>query len=238
MKCLILAGGFATRLYPTVTNRAKALLEFEGKPMATHIVNRVPVDIETLVTTNKKFELDFFAWQKTLDRTVEICIEDAMDDGHKKGAISAVDFWIKSKNINEDLLVIAADNYFELNVGDLIAKFNGNNVMVAVYDVVDKDKACEIGKECQIGLVILEGNRIIRLDEKPPEATSSIIATGIYVLPSRVFPLLAQYCIEGKRDNLGSFISYLLTKEEVHAYVFSEFWMDIGYEILRGQVSV
>jgi glucose-1-phosphate thymidylyltransferase len=238
MKCLILAGGFATRLYPIVTNRAKALLEYNGKPIVTHIVNRVPNDIDIFVTTNKKFELDFHNWRKTIDKSVEICVEEAMDDGHKKGAVGAVDFWIKNKSIKEDLLVIAADNYFELDLTDLISKFSGSNVMIAVYDVGDKDKACEIGKECQTGLVILEGNKITRLDEKPPEATSSIVATGIYVLPSRIYPLLEQYCSEGNRDNLGSFVSYILDKEEVNAYVFTDFWIDIGYEIQRGNLTV
>jgi glucose-1-phosphate thymidylyltransferase len=238
MKCLILAGGFATRLHPIVVNRAKALLEYNGKPVVTHIMNRIPFNIETMITTNKKFELDFYDWQKKLGRPVEICVEEALVDGQKKGAVGAVDFWIKSKNISEDLLVIAADNYFELDVADLISKFNGNNVMIAVYDVGDKDKACEIGIECQTGLVILEGNKIIRLDEKPPEPTSSIVATGIYVLPSRIFSLLSQYCSEDKRDNMGSFIHYLLDREEIHAYIFTEFWMDIGYEIQKGKFAV
>lgn len=194
MKCLILAGGFATRLHPIVVNKAKALLEFNGKPVVTHIINRIPSDIDIMVTTNKKFELDFYDWQKNLGRKVEVCVEEALEDRQKKGAVGAVDFWIKSKNISEDLLVIAADNYFELDITDLISKFNGNNAILAVYDIGDKDKACEMGRECQIGMVILEGNKIIRFDEKPSEPTSSIVATGIYVLPSWIFSVLSDYC--------------------------------------------
>ena len=238
MKCLILAGGFATRLHPIVVNKAKALLEFNGKPVVTHIINRIPSDIDIMVTTNKKFELDFYDWQKNLGRKVEVCVEEALEDRQKKGAVGAVDFWIKSKNISEDLLVIAADNYFELDITDLISKFNGNNAILAVYDIGDKDKACEMGRECQIGMVILEGNKIIRFDEKPSEPTSSIVATGIYVLPSRIFSVLSDYCSSGKRDNMGNFIHYLLEREDVNAYIFTEFWMDIGYEILKGNLVV
>lgn len=238
MKCIILAGGFATRLYPLTMNKAKALLEFNGEPVITHLVSRIPKNIDIMVTTNKKFEVDFFNWQKTLDREVEICIEEAVTDDQKIGAVGAIDFWIKNRNIDEDLIVVAADNYFEFNLIDLITKFNGRNPLIAVYDVGDKDKACEIGKACQLGLVILQKDRIVRFDEKPLEATSSILATGIYILPLRIFPLVSQYCSNRKQDNMGSFISFLLDKEHVYAHVFTETWIDIGDEIKKGKLSI
>ena len=78
----------------------------------------------------------------------------------------------------------------------------------------------------------------IRFDEKPLHPTSSIVATGIYVLPQRVFPILSRYCSECKQDNLGSFVSYLLAEDDVYAYVFSEIWRDIGDEIMQTLVSV
>ena len=237
MKCLILAGGFATRLYPLTINRAKALFEYKGKPLITHIVDKVPTNVDVLVSTNKKFEDDFHAWQKTLGRPVEICVEEALTDEQKKGAICAVDFWIKNKSITEDLLVLAGDNYFELDLNDLISQCGGEKVVIAVHDVGDKNKACEIGKACQVGLVTLDKRKVVKFDEKPPEATSSLIATGIYVMPARVFSLLSEYCAEGKRDNLGSFIAYLLDKREVEAYISTEPWIDIGAEIKKGNLT-
>jgi len=237
MKCLILAGGFATRLYPLTLNKAKALLEYKGKPLITHIVDRIPKDVDILVSTNKKFEGDFHVWQETIDRAVEICVEEATTDEQKKGAIGAVDYWIKSKNINEDLMVLAGDNYFELDLNQLINQFSGEKVVIAVYDVGDKSKACEIGKACQIGLVTLDERKVVRFDEKPLEATSSLIATGIYIIPRRVFSLLAEYCAEGKKDNLGSFIAHLLDRDEVEAYISTELWIDIGDEIKKGRVT-
>lgn len=238
MKCLILAGGFATRLYPLTMNKAKALLEFKGEPAINHVIRRVPADVEILVSTNRKFEADFLNWQKGLARPLQICIEDAITDDQKMGAIGAVDFWVKRKNIDEDLMVIAADNYFEFELDDLIKSYNGNNPLIAVYDVGDKSKACEIGKACQIGLVVLEKGKVVKFDEKPSEPTSSIIATGVYVLPRRIFPVLSGYCAECKRDNLGSFISYLLNYDEILAYPFTGVWVDIGDEIKKRKVLV
>lgn len=236
MKCLIQAGGFATRLYPLTLNKAKALLEINGKPVISHIVDRVPPGIDIMVSINCKFEPAFLDWQKHLSRPVVLCTEDETTDGEKKGAVGAIDFWIKKKNITEDLIVVAADNYFEFALTEMMAQFDRNNALVAVYDVGDKDKACEIGKRCQVGLVVVKNDRIIKFQEKPPEPISSTIATGIYLLPSRIFPILERYTRQVRRDNLGDFISYLLGIEEVDAYPIKGVWLDVGDEILKGNL--
>jgi glucose-1-phosphate thymidylyltransferase len=238
VKCLILAGGFATRLYPLTEHRAKALLEYKGKPVINHIIDRIPANIDILVATNKRFEADFVKWREALPRHVEICVEEARSEEQKIGAVGAIEYWTRMKAIEEDLLVIAGDNYFEFDPKDMISMFNRKNTLIAVHDVGDKNKACEEAKACQLGLAILEGTRLIRLDEKPPEPTSSIIATGIYILPSSVFSLVTEYCRRKGRDNLGDFINFLLGKQEVHAYSFASIWVDIGDEIKRGRLSI
>ena len=238
MKSLILAGGFATRLYPITIDKAKALLKFKGKPVINHIVRAIPKNIDVMVTINKKFKEDFKSWLKTIDIPVEICIEEEENNDQKKGAVSAIDYWIKTKNIDQDLLVIAADNYFEFDLSDLISHYDGKNPMVAVYDVGDKEKACEMGKSCQVGIVTVEKDKIVNFDEKPLAPKSSMIATGIYMLPPRIFPLLSRYCSQGKRDDMGHFISFLTNVEEVHAFVFDKYWLDIGEEIKRGRLPI
>lgn len=225
MKCLILAAGFGTRLYPLGINKAKALIEHKGKPLITHIVDKIPGDIDILVSTNKKFEADIRQWQKTVDRPVEICIEVVWTEEQKMGAVGGLDFWINQKNIAEDLMVIAGDNYFEFDLCRFIAAYNKKNSLVAVHDIGDRQKAS------QFGVVRLDRQKIAELEEKPAKPRSSLIATACYIFPPRVFHLLSQYCSEGKRDNLGSFISYLIDTDEVHAYTFTEFWLDIGSEI-------
>ena len=222
MKVLVLASGFGTRLYPLTINKAKALLDYKGKPLLTHIVAKVPEAIDILISTNRKFEADFCRWQKGINRRVEICIEDVWIEKQDKGAVGSLNFWVSRKAIAEDLLVIAGDNYFELDFSLFIASYNGKNTLVAVHDIGDKSKAS------QFGVARLDGHKIIELQEKPANPESSLIATACYILPPRIFPFLSQYCSEGIRDNLGSFIAYLIDRDEVHAYVFDELWLDVA----------
>jgi len=223
MKCLILAGGFGTRLLPLNVERPKALLEYKGKPLLTYIVEKIPHYMDALVTINRKNVEDFRRWQDATVRPVEICIEDVWAGGG--GAVNSLDFWINHKNISEDLLVIAGDNYFDFDILEFMAAYNGRNVLVAVYNIGDRKKAT------QYGVVCLEGHKIVRLDEKPSEPVTSFIATACYIFPPRIFSRISQYCSKGRRDNLGSFISYLIETDEVNSYTSNENWFDIGSEL-------
>jgi len=222
MKCLILASGFGTRLYPLTLTKAKALVEYKGKPLLTHIVDKVPRNIDILVSCNRKFETDFYRWQENLGRQVEICVEDVWADDQRKGAIGSLNFWVNGKRIAEDLLVIAGDNYFEFDLAQFIAAYDGKHALVAVYDIGDKSKAS------QFGVVELDKNRIVQFEEKPAIPRSSLIATACYVFPPRILSMLHDYWQLGERDNLGAFIAHLVDREELHAYTFTELWLDIG----------
>jgi glucose-1-phosphate thymidylyltransferase len=117
MKCLILASGFGTRLYPLTIYKAKALLEYKGKPLLSHILDRIPGNIDTLVSCNRKFEADFRRWQKSATRQVELCVENIWTEEQKEGAVGSLEFAVNSQSIAEDLLVSAGDNYFEFSLG-------------------------------------------------------------------------------------------------------------------------
>ncbi len=72
MKCLIMAGGLGTRLYPLTINRVKALLKYKDKPLLTYLVDKVPQYIDILISINTRFEADVQWWQHGIDRHVEI----------------------------------------------------------------------------------------------------------------------------------------------------------------------
>ncbi len=224
MKCLIPAGGFGKRLYPLTIDTPKALLPYKDQPLINHIIAKIPQDIDILISTNQRFAVSFTAWRKTQPRNIEICVEAARTEQEKLGAVSSIEYWIKSKSISEDLLVIAADNYFEFDIPRFIKAFDRKHTLMAVYDVGDRAKAK------QFGVVALRKNRVVGIEEKPAEPKSTLVSTACYVFPVRVLPSFAAYCEGGKRDNLGNFISFLVENDQVRGFEFTEPWFDIGSE--------
>jgi len=222
MKCLILASGFGTRLYPLTSDRAKALLPYKGKPMINHIVDKVPPGIEILVNVNMKFESDFREWSRKQGRDITICVENVRSDEEKLGAIGSLNYWIKQKDINEDLLLFGSDNYFEFDLSLFIGAYDGRHVLVAVYDVGRPSMAT------QYGVVRIEGNKIVEFEEKPAAPKTSLVSTACWILPPRVFPMISAFCAAAGADNLGLFITHLVGIDTVHAYPFEELWIDIG----------
>lgn len=222
MKCLILASGFGTRMYPLTLNQAKALLPYKGKPMINHIVDKIPQDIEILVNVNKKFEADFVNWQKQQARKITVCVENVRSEKEMLGAVGALNYWINNKDIKEDLLIFGSDNYFEFDLSKFTTIFDGQHSLIAVHDIGDPSRAT------QYGVVKLDGQRIVELEEKPANPKSSLVSTACWILPARVFPFIAEFCAGTMRDNLGNFITYLIKKDDVYAYPFAEKWMDIG----------
>lgn len=221
MRCLILASGFGTRLYPLTRDTAKALIEYKGKPLLTHIVEKIPHNIDILVVTNRKFEMDFRCWRENIDRKVGIGVEDVWTEKQKKGALGSLTFGIQQENINEDLLVLASDNYFEFDLSQFVAAYGGKNALVAVHDVGDKKRAS------QFGVVEVKKGRIVKCEEKPAHPKTSLIGIACYLLPPRLFPILSRYHHEHPEiDQLGHFITYLVRYDTVDAYIFTELWQD------------
>jgi glucose-1-phosphate thymidylyltransferase len=221
VKCLILASGFGTRLYPLTRDTAKALIEYRGKPLLTHIVDKIPPNIDILLVTNKKFESDFLRWQENIDRKVGVAVEDVWAERDKKGALGSLTFGIEQRSIDEDILVLASDDYFEFDLSQFIAAYSGKNALVAVHDIGDRKRASHFG------VVEVEKGRIVRCEEKPRHPKSSLIAIACYLLPPRLFPVLSRYHREHPEiDQLGHFITYLVETDTVGAYIFTELWED------------
>src|SRR3954469_7094657 len=110
MNVLILAAGYATRLYPLTLTKAKPLLEVAGKPMIDWVLdNLAPVpDLERVyVVTNHKFAKDFEAWaetsrQKNTQFQIEIIDNGSTDDSDKLGAIGDICLAISRHNLGKD----------------------------------------------------------------------------------------------------------------------------------------
>jgi len=227
MKCLLLASGFGTRSYPVTVNLAKGLLPYQGKPVISHLVEKIPEEIRIHVTTNRRYESQFQNWQKTLGRNVALCVEPVFNERQSFGAVGSLEYWVKTNEVCDDLIVFASDNYFESDIREFILSFDGLHTLVAVYDVTNRADAQ------QFGVVKLSGKKVVELVEKPAEPKSSLVATACYIFPSRVLSLLSEYCSRGRKDNLGEFIAHLIRCDEVHAHLFKGGWFDVGDALAR-----
>ena len=234
MKAFILAGGFATRLWPITEQRAKPLLPLAGKPLLSYVVEAVPSDIEITVSTNAVFAEDMKRWAKTMKgRNIKILIEDAGHEGQKLGALGAVAAWLKSNNIDEDVLLLAGDNYIDCPMETFLSK-KRDCPLIAAHDIGD------LALASQFGTIIIEnspyplgggargGGRVTSFEEKPQKPKSTFVSTGWWWLPRNSLSVVCEHAKEHP-DNIGDvFEEFLRRGIQIDCFVFSETWKDIG----------
>lgn len=190
---IILAGGYGKRLWPMTLNVAKPLLPVCGKPVIEYIVeklNEIRCLGRLIISTNLRFEDDFKRWVELYgDARLEVIVEETRSEEEKLGAVRALSKL--SREIENDVLVIAGDNLFTGSLRPMVEKYSGETI-IGLYDVRDVELAKLYGV-VQIG----EGARIIDFVEKPEKPASTLISTGIYIFPRRILNMIEQYLCEG-----------------------------------------
>jgi glucose-1-phosphate thymidylyltransferase len=222
MKIVIMAGGYATRLWPITKTKAKPLLPVGKKKIVDYIYDKVVnFGFPIVLSTNKRFEEDFRKWAKGKD--VEIIVEDSTKEEEKPGAVKALSDI--ARTLDDELLVLAGDNLFSFSLDGFMEYYRGRQAVVtALYDVGDY----ELAK--RYGVAELNGERILKFHEKPEKPPSTLVGIGIYALTKEATRLLVEYGeSEEKRDNLGDFLSWLCSRVEVYGYRFENGnWYDVG----------
>lgn len=231
MKLLILAAGYGTRLYPLTRNIPKALLPVGEKPMIDHIVEKIQsvaeID-EVFVVTNHKYRRKFIDWVENRDclgKRLKVIDDGTCSENEKLGAVGDLEYAMRMERINDDILVIAAENLFESDLVQFtrFATSKRPYASIGVFDVGDKNSARKYGV---IGLN--EDGRVTSFEEKPREPSSSLIATALYFLPAETLALISKYvALTGNRDELGGYIGWLSKQIPVYGFVFKGRWYDI-----------
>jgi len=231
MKAIILAAGYATRLYPLTLTTPKPLLTVGGIPMIEHIINKIEeineVDHIYIVTNNKFYE-HFQDWKENVSSSKSIIIinDNTIANEDRLGAIGDILFTIKKMSLDDDLLVIAGDNLFSFSLLKLLALSHEKNASaITLYDLKDPVKLAG-----RLGCVAIDDNhKIISFEEKPLQPKSALAATVCYLIRKQELPELEKCMKENQApDNCGDFIRYLTTKKDVYAYVADGVWFDIG----------
>lgn len=229
MKVFILAGGFATRLWPLTEHRAKPMLLVDGQPILAHILAQIPLDVPVYLLTNSRFEADFKAYLKTINRFVEIFCEDTHCDAEKLGALAAVSTAIKHYKIEDDLLVLAGDNLLpKLDLSILAPK--STSAHLALKTVSDFESARSFGV-IEFASVKTENKVLIPITtftEKPEHPKSKVVSTGFMGIGKNLLPSLLAFA-QTAPDALGAIITeFLVQKFEVLGTIVSGDWFDVG----------
>ena len=230
MKAVILAAGYATRLYPLTKNMPKALLEIGGRPIIDYIVdeiNGVPGVSDIYAVTNHKFADAFFGWAKSVKSAVPVKVIDdgTMTEETRLGAIGDIKFVIDTMGIEDDLMIIAGDNYFTYSLKeyhDFYTARNSDTICVKPYP--DKKGLSRFG----IALVSEDG-RVLDIEEKPENPKSDLVVYASYMYKRDTVPLFKKYLEEGNNpDAPGHFAAWLYKRKPVYAYSFEGECYDIG----------
>jgi glucose-1-phosphate thymidylyltransferase len=232
MQAVVLAGGFAKRLWPLTRDMPKPLLSIAGKPIIEHILEKLG-DVEEIdkiyISVNEKFEPHFKEWLLGADfpKQLEIVTEPTKREEEKLGAVGALGFLIREKGISDDLLVIAGDNLFDFDMRKFIEGHESGFPKVAVYDMEEPEKIKK-----KYGVVVLDEKSVIKeFQEKPENPPSTLVSTGCYFFPRSAVEMIYEY-LKGKNnaDAPGFFISWLSKQVAVQGFVFDgdSRWFDIG----------
>ena len=231
MKALILAAGYATRLYPLTKDFPKPLLEVAGRPIIDYIADKLevlPGITEIIVVTNSKFFAFFKGWAEARSCRIGINVVDdlTLTPDDRRGAIGDLAFILEQQDAVEDFLVIGGDNLFEEGLDDFL-RFSLEKIpapVIGAFDIKDKEKA---GK---YGVIQLDNEQVVDFQEKPKHPLSTIVGMCVYYFPKATLGLVREYLNQGnKKDALGFYIDWLRKKETVWGFVFSGRWYDIGH---------
>ncbi len=227
MHAVVLAGGYATRMWPITRHRPKMLLPVGETTVIDQILTELEADdrIEQIyLSTNENFADEF---ETHIDaegyEKVSLSVEDTTEESEKFGVIGAMAQLVDREGVDDDLLVIAGDNLMGFAVSDFLDYFETRaQPTLAAYDVGSREKATSYG------VLALDGEEIVEFQEKPDEPKSSLVSIACYAFPADSIRFSEYLAGDNNPDEPGWFIEWLIEQESVFAYSFDEPWFDIG----------
>jgi glucose-1-phosphate thymidylyltransferase len=228
MKAVVLAGGFATRLWPITKDRPKMFLPVGDQTVIDTIFEELEADgrvSEVFVSTNEAFADAFEAY--LADSPFEkptLSVEETRAEDEKFGVVGALAELIEREGVDEDLVVVAGDNLISFDLSTFVDYFyEKGTTAIAAYDVGSREKAKSYG------LIELDGDRVVDFQEKPEDPRSTLVSIACYAFPRETLPLFEEYLAsDNNPDEPGWFVQWLQSRRDVHAFTFDGAWYDIG----------
>ena len=228
MKCLILAAGYATRLYPLTENFPKPLLPVQDKPILDWLID----DMDTLgeideyvVISNHKFAHHFDIWSKTKTQKVTVVDDGTSSNETRLGAVKDIQYAIDKLGLDDDMLVIAGDNLLDFSLTKFIqyAKEKNTSCIMRFYEPSEK-------KLVKCGVVTIDENdKILEMTEKSPTPATHWCCPPFYYYTKEDAKLVQKGIDSGCGvDAPGSYIAWLCEQTDVYAMEMHGKRYDIG----------
>lgn len=230
MECILLAAGYATRLYPLTKDRPKALLMLGSKTILDRVcekIEEVPEVNNIYIVTNHRFASQFEDWAKTYTgkKHIKVLDDGTTDNDNRLGAIGDMHYVLKKEKINDEILVMASDNVFDFSLNEMVQMYRDKNC-----DLISAHYVEDLEDLRQMGVVELgEDNLVAGFVEKPSEPKTHYGAPPFYFYKKETLALIDRYLDEGNNpDAPGHFIPWLIKQTPVYAYTFDVMTIDIG----------
>lgn len=228
MKCLILAAGYATRLYPLTENFPKPLLTVGEKTILDWLVDDIDtigaVD-EYVVISNSKYAHHFDEWAKTKTQKITVVDDGTSTNETRLGAVCDIQFAIDRLGIDDDALVIAGDNVLDFSLTRFIsyAQKKKTSCIMRYYEPEEK-------KLLKSGVVTVDdGDRVLEMTEKSPTPATHWCCPPFYYYTKNDTRLVKKGIESGcGTDAPGSYIAWLCKQSPVHAMEMPGSRYDIG----------
>jgi glucose-1-phosphate thymidylyltransferase len=228
MEAVVLAGGYATRLWPITRNRPKMLLPVGESTVIDRVLDELEADDRidgVYVSTNERFADNFERHLADSDlEKPRLSVEQTIEEDEKLGVVGALAQLVDREGITgEDLLVVAGDNLISFDVSEFVDHFEAApGPTLAAYDVESRDRATAYG------VLEMDGERVAALHEKPDDPPSTLVSIACYAFPGETATF--ETYLEGGNnpDEPGWFVRWLVEREPVRAFTFDGAWYDIG----------
>lgn len=239
MKCLILAAGYATRLYPLTENFPKPLLEVGGKTILDWLVDDIDrsgqVD-EYIVISNHRYAHHFEAWAAAKPQRIRVLDDGTSTNETRLGAVRDIAFAIRALNLEGDMLVIAGDNVLDFSLTRFIAyaREKGTSCIMRYYEP-------EAARLRKCGVVTPDGqDRVLDMTEKPENPATHWCCPPFYYYTAQAAAMVEAGIAAGcGTDAPGSFVAWLCRQLPVHAMEMPGRRYDVGslesYERVRAE---
>ena len=245
MKNIVLAAGYATRLYPLTENFPKPLLTIGGKTILDRLledIDRIDAIDEHIIVTNHRFIRHFEHWKSNNSYQKKIVLIDdgSTDNEHRLGAVNDMLLAIDTKELcNEDILVMAADNLLDFSLKGFVDSFiiYQSSMIMCYYEP-------SVEALQKTGVIILDkSNRVIEMQEKPQNPRSNWAVPPFYIFRKEDISKIKTCIVEGcATDAPGNLVNSMLNKTFFHAWKMPGKRVDIGtlecYNNIKKQKSI